>query len=165
MDTVRPGPTEWHAVRFSEKIEKLTSGCWVWRRRCNAGGYGLFEQRGKEWLAHRVAWEIANSRAVPDNLCVLHACDNPPCVRPSHLTLGTRGDNNRQAVARGRRDHIRYLTGAAHQNTKLTAEQMDEIVRRYRENRIRNSQPKLAKEFGVTQATISRVVNGKERVS
>jgi len=67
--------------------------CWVWTGTRDIGGYGRLAGR----LAHRVAWGD-----VPDGLCVLHRCDNPPCVRRSHLFLGTRLDNAIDAKSKGR---------------------------------------------------------------
>lgn len=65
------------------------------------GWYGHLSYQGKHWAAHRLSWTIANG-PIPDGVQVLHHCDNPPCVRPDHLFLGTIGDNIRDAAAKGR---------------------------------------------------------------
>jgi len=89
-------------ARFWAKVEK-TEGCWLWRGAARRG-YGAFSpQHGTTRPAHRVAWELANSAPIPDGLCVLHRCDNPPCVRPDHLFLGTKKDNAQDAIRKGRR--------------------------------------------------------------
>ena len=74
--------------------------CWVWTGGITSAGYGEIKVDGLVMLAHRVAYWLAHGR-LPDH-DVLHQCDNPPCVRPSHLFAGTDVDNFRDAVAKGR---------------------------------------------------------------
>jgi len=82
--------------------------CWPWTGAVpKRSGYGRFNtgvKRAGHWVvvnAHRYSWKLHNG-PVPDGLCVLHRCDNKPCVRPDHLFVGTKGDNNRDMVAKGR---------------------------------------------------------------
>jgi len=84
----------------------ITDDCWVWGRTCWVKGYG----RVGDLRAHRVMWAIVNG-PIPDGLQVLHHCDNPPCVRPDHLFLGTQLDNMRDMIAKGRKVTVR---GDAH---------------------------------------------------
>ena len=86
--------------RFWAKVCK-TNGCWTWTASKNPHGYGQIRLSGKLTLAHRVSWTIHNG-VIPEGLFVLHICDNPPCVRPDHLFLGTQKDNIRDAVAKKR---------------------------------------------------------------
>ena len=88
------------SARFWMSVTKDESGCWLWTVAAN-GGYGHLKRAGKRLLAHRVSWEIHNG-AIPDGLWVLHRCDNPPCVNPAHLFLGTPGDNVLDCVSKGR---------------------------------------------------------------
>jgi HNH endonuclease len=78
----------------------LESPCIEWTK-FRLRGYGLQKFRGKTRLAHRVAWMLANGE-IPDGLCVLHRCDNPPCVNVDHLFLGTHADNVADKMAKGR---------------------------------------------------------------
>ncbi len=87
---------------FWNQVEKGNhNGCWVWIGALDTLGYGHLTIKRKLRLAHRVSWELANG-SIPDGLHVLHHCDNPPCVNPSHLFLGTHLDNMRDMIAKGR---------------------------------------------------------------
>lgn len=86
--------------RFWSKVQK-TDDCWLWRATRFPKGYGQIKIKGRRRLAHRVAWELTNG-PIPDGLQVCHHCDNPPCVRPDHLFLGTQSDNIQDAVSKGR---------------------------------------------------------------
>lgn len=89
-------------IRFRSKyrVDKDT-GCWNWNRPHPDHGYGQFNLDGKTLRAHRVSWIIHNG-TIPDGLCVLHKCDNPRCVNPSHLFLGTHSDNMIDMWKKGR---------------------------------------------------------------
>lgn len=88
------------ADRFWSKVDK-SGECWVWTAHRRHHGYGAFFLNGKAQSAHRVAWELTYG-PIPSGRSVLHACDNPPCVRPEHLSLGTHTDNMRDASSKGR---------------------------------------------------------------
>lgn len=86
--------------RFHDKV-LVGDGCWEWAAGRSGSGYGGFAVHQRVEGAHRVAWELWNG-PVPDGLQVCHRCDNPTCVRPDHLFLGTIQDNQRDKVAKGR---------------------------------------------------------------
>ena len=88
------------ALRFNNSVQK-TDGCWEWVKSKTSSGYGRIRVGEKTKLAHRISHEL-HTENVPDALCVLHSCDNPSCVNPSHLRLGTYRDNAREMSLKGR---------------------------------------------------------------
>lgn len=86
--------------RFWPKVQK-TKSCWLWSGATGRGDYGHFIVKRKLIKAHRFSWELVNGK-IPSGLHCLHHCDNPPCVRPDHLFLGTDLDNARDAINKGR---------------------------------------------------------------
>ena len=92
--------------------------------------------------------------AIPEGMLVLHRCDNPPCVRPDHLFLGTQADNMRDMTAKGRRKGPERPLGPR----KLTYEQVAAIRRLYRSGKA--NQYELATTFGVSQSQVSNIVRG-----
>lgn len=91
------------AERFWPKVDKRggDDACWPWLGGRFESGYGQFSQRPRNLRAHRVAYELTHGQ-IPDNLMVLHECDNPPCCNPKHLFLGTNDDNMADRQRKGR---------------------------------------------------------------
>lgn len=88
------------AERFWEKVEKYEK-CWEWIGSKNNMGYGRINVDGKALLAHRVSYSI-NVEPIESTIKVLHICDNPLCIRPDHLRLGTQKDNQQDMAKKGR---------------------------------------------------------------
>jgi hypothetical protein len=123
--------------------------CWIWTARCTPYGYGCFDFIGGT-LAHRFSWLLHNG-SLP-SLFVCHHCDNPPCIRPDHLFLGTQGDNTADRDRKGRQKTKR---GEHCATAKFTYEQARQIRELYKTVR---SQRRLAEMFGVAKYTIHRIV-------
>lgn len=149
--------------RFWARVEK-TPGCWIWtmaRKKyfLSKYRYGRLNINGKNYRAHRISWEIHYGK-IPKGLCVLHRCDNPCCVRPDHLFLGTRADNNRDTMLKGRKAtgkrHGSYLHPEA-MARKFTKKQILELREYYKNHNI--TQEELAKRFNMSRAHVWRIVN------
>lgn len=129
----------WAKVDLNGPEHPQLGRCWVWTANCLVDGYGQFEH----YRAHRVVWELCVG-PIPNKMHVLHECDNRPCVRPSHLRLGTALDNMQDAVIRGRG------VGA----TKLTPDQVRSIRDRIKNHEV---QRRIAEEYGLHPQTVSRI--------
>jgi len=136
---------------FWDHVDK-TPYCWNWRRATDEQGYGTLRVRGKKDRAHRVAYVLTYGE-IPPGLYVMHDCDNPRCVRPDHLFLGTSLDNNRDMWAKGRA----RPTGTPERTwCKLDDEQAKAVVARVRAG---ESQTAVARSVGVSQQLVSRLVS------
>lgn len=142
--------------------KKVTAGehddCWEWNRRRNKLGYGNVFLEGKCRLAHRIAYLIANGPFL-DALKVCHTCDNPPCCNPAHLWLGTDGANVADRDTKGRLVNGHKYRGETHVNAKLTDQQVVEIRNLYESGEWFHKE--LAVKYGVSRATIQRIVVGE----
>jgi hypothetical protein len=147
------------AQRFWSKVDK-TDGCWNWKAAV-WNGYGNFRVKsyGSMARSHRVAWELTFGE-IPDRMCVCHKCDNRICCNPSHLFLGTQGDNVRDMDLKGRRGkyHGQY-DGERGGKVKLNELQV-RIIRRFDEEPRILRQIDVADIFNVTQATVWRIFRG-----
>lgn len=132
--------------RFWSKVRK-TEGCWEWIGGRATAGYGGYWWGRKVIQAHRVAYEVLVG-PIPDGAVIRHACDNPGCVRPDHLLIGTDADNAADCSRRDRRP------------ARFSNAQAREIVGRYAAG---ESQRALARALGTSQAEIWYVVNRRAR--
>jgi HNH endonuclease len=137
--------------RFFEKVDP-SGECHLWRSARCAAGYGQFTLNRYSLKAHRVVWAWTHG-PIPDGLCVLHRCDNPPCVNPAHLWLGTIADNNNDKARKGRG---RTPQGERHGRAKLTDAEAVTIRALQGVER----QIDLAARFGVCPHTIRRIWRG-----
>lgn len=147
--------------RFWKRVAERGS-CWVWigsrvRRKWD---YGQIRVHGRTVGTHRFAW-MTICGPIPLGVLVLHQCDNPPCVRPSHLYLGKQSRNLRDMVARGRRDYSAQgagFVGEANPAAKLTMAQVAEIRLRYQRYGRKNNTVTLSREFGVSPNMVGYIV-------
>lgn len=146
-------------ARFWAKVDKvngpvhpLYGRCWVWAAYRRRDGYGQFRFGPTTVGAHRLSWILHLGKIDGDTAVICHRCDNPPCVNPAHLFIGTRADNNADMHAKGRAVHPR---GERHGNAKLSDADV-RLIRAYRGQ----TQRQLAAKFGVRQATIWQILHG-----
>lgn len=133
------------------------SGCRLWKSSTDGKlGYGKITINNVSHYAHRISWEDANGIEVPDGLVVMHTCDNPACIEPSHLSVGTQKDNVADQIAKRR--YVRGW-GSTHALSKLTEEQAQEIRRRFDAGGI--TKAALAREFGLSATGVWRVITGR----
>jgi hypothetical protein len=143
--------------------------CWIWQRAKSPDGYGKCLYLGEQ-LAHRAAWKDTYGE-IPNGFCVLHSCDNPACVNPKHLFLGTRDDNMADRNAKGRQARGKRHgsvtkpetcpRGETHCRAKLTTLDVNMIRLFYARGGI--SQRALAEDFDVTHSTVGAIVRGEMR--
>jgi len=140
--------------RFWKNVNiKEDSECWEWLKSTNKQGYGHLNINNKLCRANRIAYKISYG-IIPSGLCVLHTCDNPLCVNPNHLWLGTHNDNMRDKVLKGRCSHLKEELNP---NSKLTKIDVLTIRNLYDMNGY--TQYKLAELYNVTRSCIKHVVN------
>lgn len=136
----------WSDVKKSEPEE-----CWPWTAGSNSDGYGTVSINGEVRMAHRVSYTLEHS--APGDQWVLHTCDNPSCVNPNHLYLGSPSDNLQDAWDRDRRE----ADGEANPNSKLTELEVLDIRGRADEEKHGD----LADEFGVSISTVHMIASGR----
>ena len=138
----------------------ISTPCIEWQKCRNKSGYGIVGGRERRRscgiLAHRHAWADVHG-PIPEGMCVLHRCDNPPCVNPDHLFLGTQADNMRDMRLKSR-----AKAGPGHGKrgeevpvAKLTNEQARQILLDSRPQR------QIARDFGIVQQTVSDIKRGR----
>lgn len=142
--------------RLYNKIKK-TPACWLWTGVKNNKGYGLFFFDKKLKLAHRVLWEITNGN-IPEGVHVLHRCDNPACVNPSHLFLGSQKDNMVDMTEKGRNKNAIFL-GEQNGRAKLTSQEVLSIREKHLDKT--TTAKETAKKYGVNPSTIQDILSRK----
>ena len=127
--------------------------CWVWLGHIAGKGYGYISWNGTSISTHRVSWQL-HFGPIPAGLWVLHHCDNPRCIRPTHLFLGTPLMNVLDMDAKGRRV-IGFLAGAKNPNAKLGETDVAEI--RSLEGML--SKKAIARRFGISDIQVANIIN------
>lgn len=144
-------------MKLSDKIKAYSdvteSGCWEWNRYRMPCGYGRIRHEGSMELAHRLSYRAFNGD-IPDGMVVRHKCDNKCCVNPEHLEIGTQKDNVHDAISRGNFSHLEHSRGSAHPTSKLTEDNVLEILNS------NDTQRALATRYGVSFQLISQIKRG-----
>ena len=136
---------------LADRVIVTETGCAEWTGYRDGDGYGIVRVGGKNKRAHRVSYTLSMG-PIPDGFHVLHRCDNPPCINPDHLFLGTNYDNVKDKISKGR---DRGVHGTENRHNKLTPEQVIEI---------RNStgtQRAVAAQYGVSGSLVNYIRNRK----
>lgn len=136
------------------------SGCFLWTGFVNRQGYGRIRWQGRNELVHRLSYELSTG-VHPGAKFVCHKCDNPSCLNPDHLFLGTAKDNNKDRASKGR--NMKGYWGGAHPRAILTDAQVVQIRIEYVKHSRDHGTPALARKHGVTQQTVWEIVTGKIR--
>lgn len=135
--------------RFWDKvIIGKPNECWKWTAGVDKDGYGRFQLNGSSFRATRISYTIKDKD--PKELCVCHSCDNPSCVNPDHLWIGTMQDDMDDCVKKDRQ-----AKGEEQGSSKLTVEQVRKIIKSNELHEI------LARRYGVARGTITRIKTGK----
>ena len=131
-----------------------TDRCWSWKGCKDKNGYGRMTFNRKDYRAHRISWEITNGE-IPQKMIICHSCDNPSCVNPNHLFLGTHKLNNQDMINKGRK---KSFPGENNGMAILTENDVIEI-RKWAKSGIKHGI--IAYNFGVKKSYISGIVNNK----
>ena len=149
-----------NAERFWAKVDK-TGECWEWTASLSTDGYGQLAINGRMFSAHRLSYMMNHPLTIDlleghREIFVCHRCDNPKCVNPAHLFLGSGADNAKDREAKGRGNQQK---GEKHGNSKLTETQVREIRIKYATGGI--NQRQLALEYGISRQNIGDIINRK----
>jgi len=129
------GPTDVFELRI-----KKTRGCWLWTGTKNQYGYGVFLMPGERPIrAHRYSYELFVGK-IPPGKIIMHSCDNPPCVNPRHLSIGTKAQNNKDTGQKRRHNY-----GLNHWNGKLSDSDVQKIMKSSERAVV------IAKQFGINR--------------
>ncbi len=148
-------PLEERMKLFSDR-SPCHGGCWVWTGTRSRLGYGMVSVSGRMRTTHRVAFELAYGSIPPGNgyhgTCVCHRCDNPACINPAHLFLGTHREN---MIDMKRKVRYTKLHGESHGSAKITEAQARDILDSGGTHRA------IAERYGVSRSLVTAIKNGR----
>lgn len=136
--------------RFWKRVDRRSDDeCWPWTGSAMVKGYGVLSVEGRQIGTHRISWELYNG-PIPSGMLVCHHCDNPPCVNPAHLFLGTYSDNAKDKSVKGRNPGNRTNRGGQQfALTGLEAEALSLLANGM-------TQRDVARHFGISPAAVCR---------
>lgn len=129
------------AEKFWAKVDR-TGDCWIWTGSRNSAGYGRIGVAGQHWLAHRYALHLDGVDVSGQLVC--HRCDNPQCVRPAHLFLGSHKDNTQDMLTKGRSRDALPL----------------DVIRAIQLGELRGTVKQIADQIGASAAVVNRIQTG-----
>lgn len=137
-------------MRLWGKVDKSPGPdkCWPWLALRDRYGYGLTVWNKKVGLAHRYIWEVHHGQPIPEGMHLLHSCDNPGCVNPAHLVLGTHQDNMVDKLAKGR---------CLSKLTRAQVVEIKEAVKAPYKGQLQD----LARKYGVSAQQIQGIKSGR----
>jgi len=139
--------------RFWRKVNVGTGNkCWEWDAGKTGWGYGSFRYRGKIFPSHRISWSLYFEEDIPCEKIILHTCDNPGCVNPNHLRVGTHKDNVKDRVAKGR-----SAVGERNGRSKCTESDIVLIREMYESGEYNKSQ--ISRLFSIDDRTTRKILN------
>jgi hypothetical protein len=139
---------------FKFVVKKGPNDCWLWSGVKDTSGYGKFSLYAKRVGSHRFSYELATNQKIPSGMVVMHKCDNPKCVNPSHLSIGTHKENTQDMIAKGRK-RVVAPKGEGNGKSLLNEEQ----VRTIRTSKL--SHAAMARELGVSPNCVRGVRTGR----
>ena len=148
LSTVDPSERFWSQVDIGEP-----DACWIWKGKQDQG-YGRFYMGSKRVYAHRAAWHLTYG-PIPRGLNVLHKCDEPACVNPKHLRLGTQRQNMKDMVEKGR-----SLAGERNPGAKLKEDQVKEILRIHGEGKL--NMKEISRLVGISYNVVRRIIKRED---
>lgn len=138
-------------IQGKYKLSEDPDKCAIWTAYKNPAGYGQVRVNMVGWLAHRYVFTQCFGE-IPEGLVVMHICDNPACIHPGHLTVGTHGDNVRDKEAKGRGNQ-----GSRNGHAKFTDKEILEIRAAYTGKR--GELAALGRKYDVHRSCIYKIVN------
>ena len=139
--------------KLDGKYSIIENGCWEWKGGKNQRGYGQVREGGKFYRAHRVSYAY-HFGEIAQGLLVCHKCDNPPCINPEHLFLGTNADNMSDCARKGRAAGLKNK-GSKNGRAVLSDKDVVEILSSTESQRV------LASKYGVSKSAIAMLKTGK----
>lgn len=143
-------------ILLSRKEISKDTDCWDWTGNINLSGYGYLWINRKEFTAHRLSAMVFLGFDIESELCVLHKCDNPKCINPEHLRIGTRSDNIHDMYSKGRQAILRGEDASGAQMTN------DEVLEIRKERREGKTTVSIGEKHGRSPAYISQIVTGRK---
>lgn len=144
---------------FHKKYLRVKSGCWMWMAASDPAGYGrIGVGYPKIELAHRFSYRLYFG-PFDKNLLVCHRCDNPSCVNPKHLFLGTHKDNHADSARKGRSKKPPIHFGISHHKSKMNGYLVRKMRNIYAKGKV--SQRALAHRFGISQPVLGKIIRGE----